>query len=107
MAIAAVSPASLAHGFGVLAALEELRQRPYALTLLDAKLPDLDGLELARRIRALNLTSPIILVSGYFYPEDAAIQEAHATGLIQGFVGKPFLHEQIVRAVRKAVFGRL
>jgi DNA-binding response OmpR family regulator len=87
-------------------ALEEVRRFPYALALLDAKLPDLDGLELARRIRALRPGIPIIVVSGYFYSDDPAIQEALVSGLIQGFVSKPFLHRDIVRSVDRLLAGR-
>ncbi len=82
-------------------ALEEVRRFPYALALLDAKLPDLDGLELARRIRGLRPGIPIIVVSGYFYSDDTAIQDALGSGLIQGFVSKPFLHADIVRSVER------
>ncbi len=38
------------------------------LILLDAKLPDIEGVELARRIAAqAHCRAPVILVSGYFY----------------------------------------
>jgi len=84
-------------------ALREIRQGGYAVALLDAKLPDMDGLELARRIRAIEPGVRIIVVSGYFYCDDAAIREAEASGLIQGFIGKPFLHAEIVRAVQGAL----
>jgi two-component system, OmpR family, response regulator len=84
-------------------ALREIEQRPYALALLDAKLPDMDGLELARCIRVIAPTVLIIVVSGYFYQDAPAIQEAQASQLIQDFVAKPFLHEEITRAVRKAL----
>jgi CheY-like chemotaxis protein len=87
-------------------ALEEVRHSPYALALLDAKLPDMDGLELARRIRTLRPGMPIIVVSGYFYSDDTAIQEALTSGLIQGFVSKPFLHADIARAVDRVLTRR-
>ena len=87
-------------------ALREVEQRCYALVLLDAKLPDMDGLELAVRIRALDPGLLIIVVSGYFYQDAPAIQQAQASGLIQDFVCKPFLHEEITGAVRKALARR-
>jgi len=90
-------------------ALREVRQRPYVLALLDAKLPDMDGLELARRIRGIDLRILMIVVSGYFYQDAPSIQEAQASKLIQDFVAKPFQHEEIRRAVRKALtppFGK-
>lgn len=87
-------------------ALLEVRQFPYQLALLDAKLPDLDGLELAQRIRALRPGIPIIVVSGYFYSDDPAIQEALESGLIQDFVSKPFLHQDIARSVDRVLGQR-
>ena len=94
------------HALRAEKALEEVRQFPYALALLDAKLPDLDGLELARRIRVLRPGMPIIVVSGYFYSDDPAIQEALGSGLIQGFVSKQFLHADIARAVDRVLARR-
>lgn len=84
-------------------ALRKIRQSGYAVALIDAKLPDMDGLELARQMRAIDPGIRIIVVSGYFYRDDAAIRQAEASGLIQGFIGKPFLHEEIVRAVQGAL----
>ncbi len=84
-------------------ALQEVRQWPYALALLDAKLPDMDGLDLARRIRVIDPGIPMIVVSGYFYEDAPSIQQAQASKLIQDFVAKPFQHEEIRRAVRKAL----
>src|SRR5574341_2246643 len=69
------------------AALDQVRRRSFTLAFLDVKLPDLDGLELARRIRAIDPALPIIVVSGYFYKHDATIQQAQADGLIRDFIG--------------------
>jgi DNA-binding NtrC family response regulator len=91
------------HALSAEHALREVEQRHYALALLDAKLPDMDGLELARRIRVIDPGILIIVVSGYFYQDAPIIQEAQATKLIQDFVAKPFQHEEITRAVRKAL----
>ena len=57
-----------ARGFEVLArhdaasGLEELRSRPYAALLLDVMLPDLDGFECCRRIRA-DSDIPILMLT--------------------------------------------
>ena len=88
------------------AALDQMRWRSFTLAFLDVKLPDLDGLELARQIRAIDPALPIILVSGYFYKDDAAIQHAQAEGLIRDFIGKPFLHDELMRAVERALSTR-
>ena len=80
-------------------AIALMKRQPFRMAFLDAKLPDLDGLELARRIRKLDLSLPIIIVSGFFYPEDATIQEAKESGLISVFISKPFEHHDILSVV--------
>lgn len=70
------------------------------IILLDAKLSDIEGVELARRIRTeTSCTAPVILVSGYFYKDDSVVQHSLRTGLISGFVTKPFHHEDILNAI--------
>lgn len=86
-------------------ALEAARLNRLALILLDAKLPDIDGLELARRIRSADPDVPIMLISGYFYRDDPAIQAALDQELISGFIEKPFSHQVIIRAVEAALRG--
>jgi CheY-like chemotaxis protein len=73
------------------------------LVLLDAKLPDIDGLELARQIRRAVPGVPIMLISGYFYKDDPAIQAALEEGLIDEFVEKPFSHTAIIGAMGTAL----
>lgn len=70
------------------------------LILLDAKLSDIEGVELARRIRRdTSCIAPVILVSGYFYKDDSVVQESLRTGLISAFVTKPFRHDDILNAI--------
>ncbi len=71
----------------------------FGMAFLDAKLPDIDGLELARKLRKTNPHLPIVIVSGYFYPDDPTIEGALRADLIAAFVGKPFDHDEIVRII--------
>ena len=68
---------------------------------LDAKLPDIDGLELARKLRKTNAHLPIVIVSGYFYQDDPTIERVLQEGLIATFVGKPFDHDEIVSVITR------
>jgi len=80
-------------------ALTESNQ--FSMTFLDAKLPDIDGLELARKLRKTNAHLPIVIVSGYFYPDDPTIEGVLQEGLIAAFVGKPFDHDEIVSVITR------
>ena len=81
-------------------ALQLVARHRFACAFLDAKLPDLDGLELARRILAIAPATRIIMVSGYFYPDDVSIQDAISQRVIDAFISKPFLQEEILKALQ-------
>jgi DNA-binding NtrC family response regulator len=80
-------------------ALELMESHRFACAFLDAKLPDMDGLELARSIRERAPDMRIAMVSGFFYRDDVSIQEAIAQGVIIDFISKPFLQSEILRVL--------
>ena len=80
-------------------ALTESNQ--FGMAFLDAKLPDIDGLDLARKLRKTNAHLPIVIVSGYFYQDDPTIERVLQEGLIAAFVGKPFDHDEIVSVITR------
>jgi DNA-binding NtrC family response regulator len=80
-------------------ALSTLGSQQFHFVFIDAKLPDIDGLELTKQIRHIDSHISIIMVSGYFYEDDFSVQQAISQGLISAFVSKPFLQEEIVRVL--------
>ncbi len=80
-------------------ALEIIARHRFGHAFLDAKLPDMDGLELARRLLEIAPEIRIVMVSGYFYRDDVVIQSAIARGLIRAFISKPFLRDDILKAL--------
>ena len=84
-------------------ALQAARLNRLDMVLLDAKLPDMDGLELARQIHCVVPGVPIMLISGYFYKDDPIIQAALDQELIYGFVEKPFSHTEIIAAIENTL----
>jgi two-component system, OmpR family, response regulator len=78
-------------------ALELMAQHHFGRAFLDAKLPDMDGLDLARCLLSMAPEIHIIMVSGYFYRDDLTIQVAISQGLIRGFISKPFLQDEILK----------
>ena len=84
-------------------ALRLVQRERFYLAFIDAKLPDAEWRELARRIREANPGIPIVLVSGYFYGDDPEVLQAVVAGVINGFVSKPFLHDEVRTIARAAL----
>jgi YesN/AraC family two-component response regulator len=82
-------------------ALTLMQQNRFQLAFLDAKLPDTEGLELARSIRELDPTIGIVMVSGYFYRDDDLVEQALGEGVISGFISKPFRQDEILKAIER------
>jgi CheY-like chemotaxis protein len=51
-----------------LAALAHVAEQPPDLILSDVRMPDLDGVTLAQRLRAMGYRMPIVLISGKTVP---------------------------------------
>jgi len=78
----------------------------YRLAFVDAKLGDMDGLELARKVSDLDLDTTVVLVSGYVAGDDDAVQQALESGLLRAFIAKPFTLEQIRRLAAEVLPAR-
>jgi len=80
-----------------LAAIELVRQHPFALILLDIQMPQMDGYETARRIKQMDQGKdvPIIMVTA-IYTEDPHVLKGYEVGAID-YVAKPF-NPDILRA---------
>lgn len=84
-------------GQGALAQMEESH---FDTIILDLKMPDMDGLELAAKIRATDDDVPIIFMTGYPSMESAI--EALRKRADDYFI-KPFNLKQMNRAVESAL----
>lgn len=51
-------------------ALSSVQAEPFDLYMLDSRLPDVDGFELCRRLRAMNPHAPILFFSGAAFEGD-------------------------------------
>lgn len=81
-------------------ALQLVAETHFPMAFLDAKLPDIEGLDLAGQIRQKDSGVRIFIVSGYYYQNDKEVQRALAQGLVVGFIAKPFDHDEIRKAIR-------
>ena len=83
-------------------ALEMIAASQYSVAFVDAKLPDVDGLDLAAAMRRISPSTSIVLISGYYYQDDRTVSDGLAQGLLDGFVAKPFAINAIREMARQA-----
>jgi len=89
---------AVANGIEVLQALE---RQPYDLILMDIQMPEMDGLEAARRIRQLWPHGPkIIAMTAYALDGD---QEMCIKAGMQGYISKPVRVEDLKEAIQAVI----
>lgn len=84
------------------AALERASQTPFDLILLDLTLPDVDGLDVCRRLRStpLNATTPTIMLTARGEETDVVVGlEAGAVD----YVAKPFNNQTLLARIRAQI----
>lgn len=69
--------------------------------LVDYKMPRLDGLELMRRVRASNDTTPAIMITGYY--SDSLIARARAVGYAE-VLEKPATPQKLIQMISDTIY---
>ena len=90
----------VATAAGGLLALEMMARRPYAIVLLDIKMPDLDGMEVLKRIRQDYPGTEVIMITGF--PTIQGAVECIKHGALDYLV-KPFRIDDLEAVVQKAL----
>ena|ERR1700730_17577095 len=81
-------------------AVGAIEQKLFDLYILDFKLEDGCGLDIAERVRSKGSEAPIILLSGC--DTDSVAQRAKDLRILE-IIKKPFSREMILNAVQKAI----
>jgi DNA-binding NtrC family response regulator len=85
------------------AALEHLGRETADVALIDLRLPGIDGLELLRRLRALDETLPVVMLTGHGAVREAVEAMRHGA---HDFLTKPVSLEQLERVLERATQAR-
>ena len=89
------------NGVEALRMFEDAPER-YSLIFMDIQMPEMDGYEATRRIRALDLqiarTVPIIAMTANVFRED--IEKSYEVGM-NGLIGKPIDFDLVMKELRK------
>ena len=80
--------------------LEDIEARNYDVVFTDIKMPGIDGIEVAERIRKKCPWTPVVVITGYGTTENEA--KASVLG-VSGFVRKPLTPEMIESVTLKAL----
>ena len=81
-------------------ALEAFRQKRYDLLVADLRLPDIDGMEVIKKVKAEKPETEVIVITGY--GTTATAVEAMKLGA-HDFLPKPFTEEQIKASIDDAL----
>ena len=84
-------------------ALNKLRNETYDVVFTDIKMPGMNGLEVAERVRASQPWLPVVIVTGY--GTDAYKARAKAAG-VSGFLHKPLSPEMIEGSAQQALLEK-
>ena len=68
--------------------------------VVDYKMPDMNGIDLASRLRGCDITAPVILITGY--PDENISARAAAAG-VNHVLRKPILGDSLVKRIRSAI----
>jgi len=91
---------SVSEASGGQAGLMALERGRPDLIVLDMTMPELDGAEVVRRVRAQGLDIPILLTSGNV---DPALERRLEPGSFQGFLRKPFSITELMAAIEALI----
>ena len=80
--------------------LRDIESHEYDVVFTDIKMPGMDGLQVAERIREKCPWTPVVVITGYGTDENEA--RAHVLG-VNGFVRKPLTPEMIENITLKAL----
>jgi ActR/RegA family two-component response regulator len=81
-------------------ALEAFRQKRFDLLVADLRLPDIDGMEVIKQVKAAKPETEVIVITGY--GTTATAVEAMKLG-VHDFLPKPFTEDQIKTAIDEAL----
>jgi CheY-like chemotaxis protein len=87
------------------AALAFVQENPsrFDLVITDQTMPEMTGVELARRILAIRPDMPVILCTGFSHLVDA---DSARTAGIRGFAMKPLTKREIAKTIREVLDGK-
>lgn len=84
-------------------ALNKLRKETFDLVISDIKMPDINGIELLKKIKSINPEIPVIMITAFASANDAV--EAMKLGA-EDYVIKPFNLDELMIIINRAIYKK-
>jgi len=75
-------------------------QNNYDIILMDIQMPEMDGIEATKRIRAINQDTPVLAITAYALHGD---REKFLSQGMDGYISKPIKVEKLVEEIEKCI----
>jgi DNA-binding NtrC family response regulator len=82
------------------AALAAMTEKPFDIVVTDLKMEGIDGIEVLKRVRAMNPETRVIIITGYASPDTA--EQADREGVF-AFLAKPFRLDELKQVIYRAM----
>ena len=85
----------------------QLNSKNYGLVLSDIRMPSMTGFEFARKIRKINPSTKILLMSAFDSDKDLHFSKLFSSAKIDGFIQKPISPNELIRLIQKGAIIEL
>jgi len=82
------------------AALAAMAEKPFDIVVTDLKMQGIDGIEVLKRVRAMNPETRVIIITGYASPDTAELAEQEG---VFAFLAKPFRLDELKEVIYRAM----
>ena len=81
-------------------AMAAMAEKPFDIVVTDLKMEGMDGMEVLKRVRAMNPRTQVIIITGYASPATAEL--AQQQGVFE-FLAKPFRLDELKQVIFRAL----
>jgi DNA-binding NtrC family response regulator len=81
-------------------ALAAVAEKPFDIVVTDLKMEGIDGIEVLKRVRAMNPETRVIIITGYASSDTAELAQEHG---VFAFLAKPFRLDELKQVIYRAM----